>query len=91
MQAGTFHSPGMVSLLEVHLCISPEYSVVRPSGVVLWEARKIKREGIMLTEDSGSSHPEPSRSSELTFSRREGSFGEETQTLTQVEKWRWVC
>lgn len=34
----------------------------------------------MLTEDSSSSHPEPSRSSKLTFSRREGSFGEESQT-----------
>lgn len=34
----------------------------------------------MLTEDSGSSHPELSRRSELTFSRREGSFGEERQT-----------
>lgn len=33
---------------KVHLCIFPEYSVVRPSGVVLWEARKIKGEVVML-------------------------------------------
>ena len=45
MQAGTFHSPGMVGHLENTFVVFPEYSVVRPSGVVLWEAKKITQEG----------------------------------------------
>lgn len=42
MDARTFHSPRMADL-KVDF-VFPKYSVVGSSGVVLWKARKIKRE-----------------------------------------------